>query len=237
MYHGGGLPLLREFFANYHIVNFPAGNTGTQMGGWFRREIKSLGDLKGIKMRIPGIGGEIMSKLGVIPQTLAGGDIYPALEKGTIDATEWVGPHDDEKLGFYKIVKNYYYPGWWEPQAQVSIYVNDKEWAKLPKVYQEIVAAAAADANVNMMAEYDYKNPRALIKLLEHGVKLRSFPTDMMKAAYKAAFELYEDEAGKNPAFKKLYTGWKKFRGPTQGWFTLAESTMENFMYSAGAPK
>ncbi len=237
MYYAGGLPLLREFFADYNIVNFPGGNTGTQMGGWFRKEIKSLADLKGVKMRIPGIGGEIMSKLGVIPQTIAGGDIYPALEKGTIDATEWVGPYDDEKLGFYKIVKNYYYPGWWEPETQLSFYVNAKEWAKLPQPYQEIFSAAAAEANVNIMAEYDYRNPQSVLRLVQNGVKLRPFPADVMNAAYKAAFQLYEEEAAKNPAFKKIYTHWTGFRNQVQGWLKLAEFTMERFLYSAGAPK
>ncbi|MBI3899151.1 MAG: TRAP transporter substrate-binding protein [Gammaproteobacteria bacterium] len=232
MYYGNGLKLTREFFADYNILNFPGGNTGTQMGGWFRNEIKSVADLKGIKMRIPGFGGEIMSKLGVIPQTLAGGDIYPALEKGTIDATEWVGPYDDEKLGFYKVVKNYYYPGWWEPEAQLSLYVNAKEWDKLPKPYQEAFSSAAAEANQYMTAEYDSKNPLAIQRLLGYGVKLHRYPQDVMVAAYKIAFELFEDEAGKNPAFKKIYTDWLKFRGTVQPWHGLAEHTMENFLYT-----
>jgi TRAP-type mannitol/chloroaromatic compound transport system substrate-binding protein len=235
MYFGGGLQLLREFFATYNVVNFPGGNTGTQMGGWFRKEIKTLADLKGIKMRIPGFGGEIMAKMGVIPQTLAGGDIYPALEKGTIDATEWVGPYDDEKLGFYKVAKNYYYPGFWEPETQLSFYVNAKEWAKLPKVYQEAFISAAAETNINMMAEYDFKNPRAILSLLAQGVKLHRYPQDVMVAAHKIAFELYEEEAGKNPAFKKIYTEWLKFRSQVQRWHGLAEHTMENFLYTTGA--
>jgi TRAP-type mannitol/chloroaromatic compound transport system substrate-binding protein len=235
LYHGGGMALLREFFAEYNIVNFPGGNTGTQMGGWFRNEIRSLGDLKGIKMRIPGFGGEIMSKLGVIPQTLAGGDIYPALEKGTIDATEWVGPYDDEKLGFYKVAKHYYYPGWWEPETQLSFYVNKKEWDKLPKLYQEAFISAAAHTNVDMVAEYDKKNPEAILRLLGHGVKLHRYPQDVMVAAHKTAFELYADESGKNPAFNKIFTEWTKFRNTVQRWHGLAEHTMENFLYTTGA--
>src|SRR5436190_4446046 len=237
MYYGGGLQLMRDFFAEFNIVNFPAGNTGTQMGGWFRKEVKSAKDLKGIKMRIPGFGGEIMAKLGVIPQTLAAGDIYPALEKGTIDATEFVGPYDDEKLGFYKVAKHYYYPGWWEPETQISAYANAKEWAKLPKQFQEAFASAAAESNVRVVAEYDQKNPEALLRLVSQGVKLHRFPQDMMVAAQKAAFDLYDEEAGKNPAFKKIYTDWLKFRGPVQRWFGLAEATMENFMYTAGAKR
>ncbi len=235
MYFGGGMALMREFFAGYNIVNFPGGNTGTQMGGWFRNEIKAVSDLKGIKMRIPGIGGEIMSKLGVIPQTLAGGDIYPALEKGTIDACEWVGPYDDEKLGFYKIVKNYYYPGWWEPETQLSFYVNAKEWEKLPKLYKEAFSTAAAEVNIVMVAEYDHKNPQAILRLLGQGVKLHRYPQDVMVAAHKASFELYDNEAGKNPAFKKIYTEWSKYRSQVQRWFALAEANMENFLYTTGA--
>jgi len=232
LYYGGGMPLLREFFAKYNIVNFPGGNTGTQMGGWFRKEVKSLADLKGLKMRIPGFGGEIMAKLGAVPQTLAGGDIYPALEKGTIDATEWVGPYDDEKLGFYKVAKHYYYPGFWEPGPNVSFYVSKKEWDKLPAEYKAAFEAAAAEANLSMQAEYDAKNPVALVSLLQKGTKLHQYPADVMKAAQKAAFELYEQEAAKNPDFRKIYTEWKKFRTLQHGWSNLAESKMENFMYA-----
>jgi TRAP-type mannitol/chloroaromatic compound transport system substrate-binding protein len=237
MYVAGGLALMREFFAEYNIVNFPGGNTGTQMGGWFRKEIRGLRDLKGIKMRIPGLGGEIMAKLGVIPQTLAGGDIYPALEKGTIDATEWVGPYDDEKLGFYKIAKHYYYPGWWEPETQLSFYVNNKEWEKLPKLYKEAFTSAAAEVNILMVAEYDHKNPAAVLRLLGQGVKLHRYPQDVIAAAHKAAFALYDEEAAKNPAFKKIYDHWSEFRRQVQGWHRLAEHTMENIMYTASAPK
>ena len=232
MYHGGGLQLMREFFKEYNIVNFPGGNTGTQMGGWFRKEIKKLSDLKGIKMRIPGIGGEVMSKLGVIPQTLAGGDIYPALESGAIDATEWIGPYDDEKLGFFKVAKNYYYPAWWEGSTQLSFYVNSKKWAELPPAYQAAFEAAAAEANVGMQALYDVKNPPALGRLVREGVKLHPFPQELMVAARKAAFEIYDAEAAKNPAFKKVYTEWKKFRDNEIQWFRVAEVSYENFLYS-----
>ena len=232
LYYGGGMKLLREFFAKYNIVNFPGGNTGTQMGGWFRNEVKSLADLKGLKMRIPGFGGEIMAKLGAIPQTLAGGDIYPALEKGTIDATEWVGPYDDEKLGFYKVAKHYYYPGWWEPGPMVNFFINKKEWEKLPKEYQEAFQAAAYEVNVSMLAEYDHKNPQALSKLLQNGVKLQAYPKDVLEAAYKAAQDLYADESAKNPAFKKIYTEWDKYRKTQNAWFSVAEMRMDAFLQS-----
>ncbi len=227
LYSGGGLKLMREFFKDYNIINFPAGNTGTQMGGWYRMEIKSLADLKGKKLRIPGMGGEIMAKLGAVPQSLAGADIYPALEKGTIDATEWVGPYDDEKLGFSKVAKFYYYPGFWEPSAMLSIYVNHNEWNKLPKSYQTAIEVAAAEANVTMQADYDAKSPEALAKILKQGVKVKRYPKDVMDAAQKAAFAMYEEEAAKNPKFKRIYVEWKKFRDQENSWFRLAESAMQ----------
>jgi len=232
MVSGGGTALVNNLLKEYNVRMFPGGNTGTQMGGWFRKEIKSLADLKGLKMRIPGLGGQILARLGAVPQTLAGGDIYPALEKGAIDATEWVGPYDDEKLGFHKVAKYYYYPGWWEGGPQLSFYVNLKKWAELPPAYQAAFEAAAAEANAHMMAEYDAKNPQALARLLKQGVKLRAFPKDIMTAAYKATNELYEDEARKNPSFRKIYTEWKKFRDNTNQWFKVAEASFTNFMYT-----
>ncbi|MFC4161499.1 TRAP transporter substrate-binding protein [Chitinimonas lacunae] len=232
MYFGGGMQLMRDFYREFNVINFPGGNTGAQMGGWFRKEVKSLADVKGLKMRIPGIGGEVWARLGAVPQTLAGGDIYPALEKGTIDAAEWVGPYDDEKLGFYKVAKHYYYPGFWEPGPQLSFLVNAAEWAKLPKHFQAAFEAAAAEANITMQAEYDAKNPLALAKLLQNQVKLLRYPTDLLKAGQTAAFAIYEEEAAKNPAFKKIYTEWKKFRSLEHAWFNLAETQLESFMYS-----
>ena len=141
MYEGGGLQLIRDLYAQYNIIHFPSGNTGAQMGGWFRQEIHSIADLKGLKMRIAGLGGVVMSRIGVVPQQIGGPDIYPALEKGTIDATEWVGPYDDEKLGFYKIAPFYYYPGWWEGGTANHFMINLPKWNELPKNYQAVVAA------------------------------------------------------------------------------------------------
>jgi TRAP-type mannitol/chloroaromatic compound transport system substrate-binding protein len=232
VYYGGGQKLLDEFYAGYNVVSFPGGNTGTQMGGWYRKEIKSLEDVKGLKIRIAGLGGNVFAALGAVPQQIAGGDIYPALEKGTIDAAEWVGPYDDEKLGFYKVAKNYYYPGWWEPGPILHFMVNKKEWDKLPKEYQEAFQAAAYESNVTMMAEYDHKNPIALSKLLQNGVKLQAFPKDVMEAAYKAAQDLYAEEAAKNPAFKKIYVEWEKYRKTQNAWFSIAESRMDSFLQS-----
>ncbi len=228
LYYGGGLALMQEFFAKYNIINFPCGNTGTQMGGWFRKEIKSLDDLKGLKMRIPGFGGEVLSRLGVVPQTLAGGDIYPALERGAIDATEWVGPHDDEKLGFYKVAKHYYYPGFWEGSTMFTMYVNLDQWNKLPKFYQLAIETACAEANVKMMADYDHKNPTAIQKLIDAGVQVHSYPQDILKAAHKATFEIFAEESAKNPDFKKIYDHWKPYRDQQYKWFGMAEKAFSN---------
>ena len=230
IYYGGGQKLLDDFYASYNVVSFAGGNTGTQMGGWYRKEIKSLEDVKGLKIRIAGLGGNVFAALGAVPQQIAGGDIYPAQEKGTIDAAEWVGPYDDEKLGFYKVAKHYYYPGWWEPGPVIHFFVNKKEWDKLPKEYQAAFQAAAYEANVTMLAEYDHKNPIALSKLLQNGVKLQAFPKDVMEAAYKASYELYADESSKNPAFKKIYTEFDKYRKTQNAWFSVAEMRMDSFL-------
>ena len=230
MYWGGGLKLQREFLKDYNIISFPAGNTGTQMGGWFKKQVKTVADLKGLKMRIAGLGGEVMARLGAIPQQLPGGDIYPALERGVIDAAEWVGPYDDEKLGFYKIAPNYYYPGWWEACSMYSMYVNIKEWEKLPKPYQAALETACYEANLDMMAEYDFKNPPALQRLVKNGVKLHAYSPEIMKAAQNAAFDLYEEEAAKNPSFKKIYEPWKKFRAEQFLWTRVAEKSLLDFM-------
>jgi TRAP-type mannitol/chloroaromatic compound transport system substrate-binding protein len=227
---GGGRDLLREFFKDYGIINFMGGNTGTQMGGWFRKEVKTVKDLNGLKMRIGGFAGRVMQRLGLVPQQIAGGDIYPALEKGTIDAAEWVGPYDDEKLGFFKVAPYYYAPGWWEAGPQLSFYVGIKEWEKLPKDYQAALESATYEAHVVMQAEYDARNPAALARLLKNGVKLRSFSKEVMDACNKAANEVMEEEASKNAKFKKIYDPWKRFRQDQNQWFSVAEAPMQNYM-------
>jgi TRAP-type mannitol/chloroaromatic compound transport system substrate-binding protein len=237
MYQGGGLQLMRDVFKDYNIVQFPAGNTGAQMGGWFRNEIKSVDDLKGLKFRIAGIAGKILSQLGVVPQQIAGGDIYPALEKGTIDAAEWVGPYDDEKLGFYKVAKYYYYPGFWEGGPQLTLYVNVKPWEALPKPYQAVFEAAAVESNMSMLAKYDADNMPALRRLVANGAVLKPFPRDVMEAAYKASFELYDQIAASNPKFKKVYDQWKQFRADEYLWFRVAENTFDNFVYAQSAKR
>jgi TRAP-type mannitol/chloroaromatic compound transport system substrate-binding protein len=159
MYEGNGRKLMNEFYAKYNIVSFPGGNTGTQMGGWFRKEIKTVADLKGLKFRIGGFAGKVVEKLGVVPQNLPGGEIYQALEKGTLDAAEWVGPYDDQKLGFNKVAPFYYYPGWWEGGPEVDFFINNKALDALPAEYKAIVEAAASHAHIDMQAKYDARNP------------------------------------------------------------------------------
>ncbi|WP_376959920.1 TRAP transporter substrate-binding protein [Azospirillum sp. A26] len=235
--YGGGQEVMRTFFAKHGIVQFPAGNTGAQMGGWYRKEIKSLADFNGLKIRIAGITGQIMAKLGAAPTQIAGSDIYPALEKGTIDAVEFVGPYDDEKLGFVQVAKYYYYPGWWEGGPQVSLYINQKEWDALPKSYQAIMTAACAEGNGAMTARYDAENAKALKRLVAKGALLRPYPRDLMEAAHKIAFELYDDIAKTNPDFKAVYDSWKPFLEEVQLWFRVAELPYDNFTQSAGRSK
>src|SRR6202140_582741 len=230
---GGGKEVLNEFYKGYNVVSLLAGNTGCQMGGWFRKEINTVDDLKGLKFRIGGFAGRVMQKLGCVPQMIAGGDIYPALEKGTIDAAEWVGPYDDEKLGLYKIAKFYYYPGWWEGGPELDLFVNTKAWADLPKDYQSILESACAEANVDMVAKYDALNPAALRRLVASGVQLRPFPREIMQASYKAAIEVYDEFAATNAKFKKIYEPWKKFRDEEILWFRVAEQNFDQFMATA----
>ncbi len=230
MYEGNGLKLFREFYRGFNIVNFPMGNTGAQMGGWYRKEIKSVGDMKGLKMRIGGFGGKVLERIGAVPQNIPGGEIYTALEKGTIDAAEWVGPYDDLKLGFFKVAPNYYYPGWWEGGPQLTLFVNTKAWDALTPEYKGIVEACASHAHVNMQAAYDGKNPGALKQLVAGGTKLHRFPKDVMDAAFKAAFEVYGELSASNPAWKKIYSDFDTFRRDQNLWFRFAESGFDDYM-------
>ena len=233
MTHGGGLDLLRNFFKDYNVYNVPAGDTWAQMGGCWRKEIKTVDDLKGIKFRIgSGTAGAILAKLGVVPQTIPGGDIYPALEKGTIDAAEWVGPYDDEKLGFYKVAKYYYTPGWWEGQAQLSAYINLGEWQKLPKSYQAILTAACADAEGWMIGKYDTDNVAAMRRLIAGGAQLRSFSKEILDACYKATQEVYAEYSANNPKWKAIYEPWRKFLDDEHQWFRVVEQPFDNYMLS-----
>ncbi len=227
---GGGRQLMREFFADYGIVNFMGGNTGCQMGGWFRKEVNTPQDMNGLKMRVGGFAGRVMQKLGVVPQQIAGGDIYPALEKGTIDAAEWIGPYDDEKLGFNKVAPFYYTPGWWEPSAQLSFYVNRKEWDKLPKEFQAALEVATFEAHIAMQAMYDARNPAALARLIKNGVKLKTFSKSILDACYKAAQEVIEEEASKNTKFKKVLDPWRRFQQDQNNWYSVAESPVQAYL-------
>jgi TRAP-type mannitol/chloroaromatic compound transport system substrate-binding protein len=230
MTEGNGLKLLREFYANVNIVNFPMGNTGAQMGGWYRKEIKSVADLKGLKFRVGGFGGKVIEKLGVVPQNIPGGEIYQALEKGTIDAAEWVGPYDDLKLGFNKVAPFYYYPGWWEGGPQLSLYVNKKAYEGLSAEYKAMIAAAAAAAGSDMIAKYDYRNPAALKTLVAGGAKVLRFPKDVMDASFKSAMEVYADLNATNPAWKKIYEDYATYRRDANLWFRFTESAFDDFM-------
>ena len=233
LHEGGGLELLRPLFSDFGIINFPGGNTGAQMGGWFKREIGSVGDLHGLKIRIPGLGGSVMSALGATVQLLAGGDIYPALERGAIDATEWVGPYDDHKLGFHKVAKLYYYPGWWEPGPSLSYYVNQEAWAELPVAYQEIFRAAAMQSATTMQARYDALNPIALAQLLEAGVQLKPFAPDIMAAARDASAQILAENAAKDPAYGDVHEAWSKFRAESFQWWGTAELAYAQFAFGS----
>jgi TRAP-type mannitol/chloroaromatic compound transport system substrate-binding protein len=230
LYQGGGNELANEFFKKSNVIGFPCGNTGTQMGGWFRKEIKTVADLSGLKMRIGGIAGQVLQKVGVVPQQLAGGDIYPALEKGTIDAAEWVGPYDDEKLGFAKVAKYYYYPGFWEGGPTVHAFANLEKYNALPKNYQAILANATAHANTWMAARYDMQNPAALKRLVAGGTQLRPFTNEVLEACLKATNELWAETSAKNADFKKSIDAMQAYRSDQYLWWQVAEYTFDSFM-------
>ncbi len=230
MYEGNGLKLMREFYTKYNIVNFPGGNTGAQMGGWYRKEIKSVADMKGLKMRIGGFGGKVLERIGGVPQNIPGGEIYAALEKGTIDSAEWIGPYDDQKLGFNKVAPFYYYPGWWEGGPQLEFYINNKAFDALSPEYKAMVEAAASEAHIVMQARYDAKNPAALKQLVGAGTKLRAFPNDVMASAFKQSMAFYDELSAKNENWKKVYTDYSKFRAEQNLWFKFTEATFDRFM-------
>ncbi|HYD74708.1 TRAP transporter substrate-binding protein [Ramlibacter sp.] len=232
MYEGNGLKLMREFYARYNMISFPAGNTGAQMGGWYRKEIKNVDDVKGLKFRVGGFAGKVMERLGAVPQNIPGGEIYQALEKGTLDAAEWVGPYDDQKLGFNKVAPFYYYPGWWEGGPQLDVFINQKAFDSLSAENKAIIETAATEALVVMQARYDARNPAALKQLVGGGSKLRPFPADVMNAAFKASLELYEELNQKNEMWKKIYADYSKFRADQNLWFRFTEATFDRFMQS-----
>lgn len=227
LYEAGGLELLQEFYADrFNAIQFPAGNTGVQMGGWFNKEINSLADVRGLIMRIPGLGGDVMSALGATVQVLPGGEIFQALQTGAIDATEWVGPYDDTTMGFHEVTQFYYHPGWWEPGPALEVQIPLPKWNELPEVYQEIIKTAAFEANTTMMAKYDAQNPDALQEILNNtDITVLPFPDDFMAAAEEAAADINEQNASQNQAFADIFEHWSAFREKVQPWFALAETS------------
>jgi TRAP-type mannitol/chloroaromatic compound transport system substrate-binding protein len=227
---GGGQDMLNDLLSEYNCYGIPTGSTGAQMGGWFRKEIKSMEDLKGLKFRIGGFAGTIIAKVGGAPQQIAAGDIYPALEKGTIDAAEWVGPYDDEKLGFVKVAKYYYYPGWWEGTGQGHNIMNKEKWNALPKAYQAAVDTASRDSFTWVTGKYDYVNPPALKRLVAAGAILKPFPQEVLEGCYSAAGEIYADLSKSNPHFGKMHASLAAFRTESLLWMQVAELSFDSFM-------
>ncbi|RZI78478.1 MAG: ABC transporter substrate-binding protein [Variovorax sp.] len=231
MLHGNGRKLMNEFYNGYNMISFAGGNTGTQMGGWFRKEIKGPGDFKGMKMRLGGgLVGDVMTKLGAVPQSIPGGEIYQALEKGTLDSAEWVGPYDDQKLGFNKVAPFYYYPGWWEGGPEVDFFINKKAFDALTPEYKAIVEAASAQASTDMLAKYDALNPTALKQLVAAKTKVLPFSQAILDASFKASMEVFAENDAKSPEWKKIYADLRSFQRDQVLWFRFAESGFDSFM-------
>jgi len=228
-YHGGGLEAMHKLYADFGAISFPAGNTGVQMGGWFKNNIQTVSDLNGLKMRIPGLGGKVMAELGVNVQVLPGGEIFLALDRGAIDAAEFVGPYDDEKLGLQNAAKYYYYPGWWEPGATLDATVNLTAWNNLPAEYQEVFKAAAYESNINMLAKYDALNGAALQSLVDQGTELTPYSEEILTAANEATTALLEESASADATFKEIYDSWKQFRDSVRAWNKVNELSFSQF--------
>ena len=232
LYEAGGIEAINQIFADFGVISFPAGNTGAQMGGWFKQKLEGLQSLQGLKMRIPGLGGEVMAELGVNVQVLPGGEVFLALDRGAIDAAEWTGPYDDEKLGFARAARFYYYPGWWEPGPTLNALVNQKAWEKLPSEYKEIFNTACYEANLTMLSRYDTLNGSALQRLIKSGTELVPYDNKILKAAKEAAFQLYADISAKDKDFKMLFEQWQKFRQEVSSWNKVNEFSFSSFTYA-----
>ncbi|MEB3231968.1 MAG: ABC transporter substrate-binding protein [Leptolyngbyaceae bacterium] len=230
---GEGLNAIQTIYSEFNIINFPAGSTGAQMGGWFKQEIASVDELNGLKMRIPGLGGEVMKRLGVDVQTLAGGEIFVELEKGNIDAAEWVGPYEDERLGLNRVADFYYYPGWWEPGTTYDLQVNLEQWNQLPLEYQKALQIASLECHGLMLAEYDTANGDALQRLRLGGTKLVAFSPEILQAAQRLAFELYEETALQDATFRRIYEQWRDFRTGIYHWNQINELYFNQFVMTA----
>jgi TRAP-type mannitol/chloroaromatic compound transport system substrate-binding protein len=231
LHEGGGRELIAELYADFGVLAFPGGNTGVQMGGWFRERVESAADLKGLRMRIPGFGGDVMQALGVSVQNMPGGEIYTSLETARIDATEWVGPYDDEKLGFYKAVKNYYFPGWWEPGPELTFMVDRASFEALPTAFRSMFEVAVREAAANMQQVYDAQNPAALKRLVDAGVQVRPFSQDLMREARTATEDMLSSKAATDPAYARILEPWRAFRTRSNAWFRGAELAYANFAY------
>ncbi|MEL6900859.1 MAG: ABC transporter substrate-binding protein [Cyanobacteria bacterium J06606_4] len=234
LYYGGGLEAMQSLYADLGIINFPGGNTGGQMGGWFKQEVNSVQDFNGLNMRVPGLGGKILERLGVKIHNLSGGDIFEALEKGTVEAAEWKNPHADETLGLNRVAPYYYYPGWWEPGTSYEFQINLEAWNTLPSHYQEIFKAAAADVNNKMLAKFNAVNGDVLNRLMLSGTKLLPFSQEILAASYQAAFDLYDELASENRQFNEIYQSWKTFRADIYQWNRVNELSFADFVMNQG---
>lgn len=233
---GPGFELMREFHRSQGIVGLPMGNTGTQMGGWFRKPIRSTADLKGLRMRIPGLGAKVLERLGVRTQSIPAGELYQALAQGRIDAVEWSGPHDDHQLGLHRIVRYYAYPGWWEGGPQLSLYINQRAYDALAGENRAMLKAAAKVAHLEMQAQHDLKNPVALKALVAEGARLMPFPEQVLNAARKAALALYAEIGERNPRWKKVYAQYEQFlKEQAWGW-GYTELAFDNYMHQQMKP-
>ncbi|MCR9121066.1 MAG: TRAP transporter substrate-binding protein DctP [Phyllobacteriaceae bacterium] len=231
LYQGGGIELCNEFYKEYGVYGLPLGSTGAQMGGWFRKEINTVDDLKGLKLRVGGFAGQVLARVGAVPQQIAAGDVYPALERGTIDAAEWVGPYDDEKLGLATAAPYYYAPGWWEGSTTIHLFVNLDAWNGLPDFFRTAIAAAAVDADMWTQARYDALNPAAIKRLIASGAKLRWFSQEIMDSCYDEAQALFNETAERNDWFRRIYDQWKPFQEESNFWFQVAELPFQRFVY------
>ncbi|MGD8567527.1 MAG: TRAP transporter substrate-binding protein [Gammaproteobacteria bacterium] len=228
LYAGGGLKLWRDVYAKHNLVPFPMGNTGVQMGGWFNKKIESVEDLQGLKMRIPGLGGKVFAKAGGTPVLLAGSEIYTSLERGNIDATEWVGPYHDERLGLYRAAKYYYYPGWHEPGPVLELIVNKEAYNSLTDDLKKIIEVAAASSNVWMLSQFEAKNLEALQRIKEeHNVEVLPFPDDVLKSLHKFTDEVLAEQAANDPEFKRVYEAYTKFSQNNDSWSALSEAAYQ----------
>jgi len=224
LYYGGGMKLWEELYDKFNLIPNAAGNTGVQMGGWFNKEINSIDDLKGLKMRLPGMGGEVLKRAGGTPVTLPGGEIYTSMQSGAIDATEWVGPYNDMAFGFYKVAKFYYHPGWHEPGSTMEAMINKDAFNALPKDLQSIVRAACRVANQDMLADYTAKNNAALQTLkTKHKVNMRVFPDDVIKKLHQLSNEVIAKVGQHDDISARIYKSYSDFRNNVIQWSEVSE--------------